>query len=102
MHIILAVTNDISTDQRVIRTAYTLHSMQARITIIGRRFRGKQSDSDPRFEAIRMNLIFNKGPLFYAEYNIRLFFRLLLMKADILVSNDLDTLPAIFLASRIK
>jgi glycosyltransferase involved in cell wall biosynthesis len=102
MHIILAVTNDISTDQRVIRTAHTLYSMQARITIIGRRFRGNQFDSDPRFEAIRMNLIFNKGPLFYAEYNIRLFFRLLLMKADILVSNDLDTLPAVYSASRIK
>jgi glycosyltransferase involved in cell wall biosynthesis len=102
MHIILAVTNNISTDQRVIRTAHTLHNMQARITIIGRRFHGKQSLSDPRFDAIRMNLIFNKGALFYAEYNIRLFFRLLLMKADVLVSNDLDTLPAVYLASKIK
>ncbi len=102
MHIILAVTNDISTDQRVIRTAHTLHNMRARITIIGRRFRGKQFVSDPRFEAIRMNLIFNKGPLFYAEYNIRLFCRLLFMKADVLVSNDLDTLPAVYVASKIK
>jgi glycosyltransferase involved in cell wall biosynthesis len=49
-----------------------------------------------------MKLVFNKGPLFYAEYNIRLFFRLLLMKADILVSNDLDTLPAVYLAHKIK
>jgi glycosyltransferase involved in cell wall biosynthesis len=102
MHIILAVTNDISTDQRVIRTAYTLHKMPASITIIGRRFPGYSSNSDPHFDAIRMNLIFNKGPVFYAEYNIRLFFRLLGMKADILVSNDLDTLPAIYLASKIK
>jgi glycosyltransferase involved in cell wall biosynthesis len=102
MHIILAVTNDISTDQRVIRAAHTLHNIQARITIIGRHFHGKQSVSDPRFDAIRMNLIFNKGALFYAEYNIRLFFRLLLMKADVLVSNDLDTLPAVYLASKIK
>ena len=102
MHIILAVTNDITTDQRVIRTAHTLHNMQARITIIGRRFHGIQSVSDPRFDAIRMNLIFNKGALFYAEYNIRLFFRLLRMKADALVSNDLDTLPAVYLASKIK
>ncbi len=102
MHIILAVTNNISTDQRVIRTAHTLHNMQASITIIGRQFHNIQSVSDPRFDAIRMNLIFNKGVLFYAEYNIRLFFRLLLMKADVLVSNDLDTLPAVYLASKIK
>jgi glycosyltransferase involved in cell wall biosynthesis len=102
MHIILAVTNDISTDQRVIRTAHTLHKMMARITIIGRSFHDLHSVLDPYFEAIRMNLIFNKGPLFYAEYNIRLLFRLLLMKADVLVSNDLDTLPAVYLASKIK
>jgi glycosyltransferase involved in cell wall biosynthesis len=102
MHIILAVTSDISTDQRVIRTAHTLHKMNARITIIGRRFHDMQSINDPNFEAVRMNLIFNKGPLFYAEYNIRLLFRLLVRKADILVSNDLDTLPAVYLASGIK
>lgn len=102
MHIILAVTNNISTDQRVIRTAHTLYNMQARITIIGRNFHSIQSDADPRFDAIHMNLIFNKGVMFYAEYNIRLFFRLLLMKADVLVSNDLDTLPAVYLASKIK
>jgi glycosyltransferase involved in cell wall biosynthesis len=102
MHIILAVTNDISTDQRLIRTAHTLQKLQAHISIIGRRFHSKKSVTDTHFDAIRMNLIFNKGPLFYAEYNIRLFFRLLLMKADVLVSNDLDTLPAVYLASRIK
>jgi len=102
MHIILAVTNDISTDQRVIRTACTLHKMDAHVTLIGRRLIPKNPDSDPRFHAIRMKLLFNKGPLFYAEYNIRLFFRLLALKADILVSNDLDTLPAVYLASKIK
>ena len=49
-----------------------------------------------------MNMLFKKGPLFYAEYNLRLFFLLLLTKADVLVANDLDTLPAVFLASRIR
>jgi glycosyltransferase involved in cell wall biosynthesis len=102
MHIILAVTNDIRTDQRVIRTAHTLQKMKAGITIIGRHLKHTHFDPDPNFRAIRMRLIFNKGPLFYAEYNIRLFFRLLVMKADILVSNDLDTLPAVYLASAIK
>jgi len=49
-----------------------------------------------------MKMLFRKGPLFYAEYNLRLFFILLVVKADILVANDLDTLPGVFLASRIK
>jgi glycosyltransferase involved in cell wall biosynthesis len=40
--------------------------------------------------------------LFYAEFNIRLFLFLLFHRADLLLSNDLDSLPANFLASRLK
>lgn len=49
-----------------------------------------------------MKLLFKKGALFYAEYNLRLLIHLLIEKADILVANDLDTLPAVYAASRIK
>jgi glycosyltransferase involved in cell wall biosynthesis len=40
--------------------------------------------------------------LFYAEFNIRLFLLLLFSKSDVLLANDLDTLPANFLAAKLK
>lgn len=54
------------------------------------------------YETKRFDLGIETGPLFYALYNIRLFFFLLFNKADVLVANDLDTLLPNFLVSTIK
>jgi glycosyltransferase involved in cell wall biosynthesis len=47
----------------------------------------------------RFVFLFKKGPLFYVEYNVRLFFFLLFARFDVVHSVDLDTLPAGYLAS---
>lgn len=57
---------------------------------------------DRKYHTVRMKLFFTKGAFFYAEYNIRLFLLLLFKKADVILSNDLDTLLASYLASSLK
>jgi glycosyltransferase involved in cell wall biosynthesis len=102
MQIILCVTNDIVTDSRVNRIAMSLLKIPAEITIIGLAFPNAMPLPEYPFKAYRLKMLFKKGPLFYAEYNVRLFFRLLYSRADLLVANDLDTLSAVYLAAKFK
>ena len=100
--ICLSVTNDIITDQRVNRIAVSLTGLRADVTIVGRKRKNSPGLTNSEIRFRRFRLMFNKGPLFYACYNVRLFFYLLFHQFDVLVANDLDTLPASFLISKIK
>jgi glycosyltransferase involved in cell wall biosynthesis len=100
--ILISVTSDLSTDQRVNRTATTLKEAGYRVLVIGRVLKTSTEVSPKRYRTLRFRLWVEKGPMFYALYNIRLFWFLLWHHADILVSNDLDTLPANFLAAKLK
>ena len=102
MRAILSVTNDIATDQRVHKVALTLLKCGYKVRIIGRLRKNSLPLKDRPYQAHRMRLLFNRKALFYAEYNLRLFFFLLFNKAGVLIANDLDTLPANYLASKIK
>ena len=98
----LSVTNDLATDQRVIKAANMLADMGFEATMIGRKRRDSLPFNPKRFKTKRFRLLFNKKFLFYAEYNLRLFFYLLFKKCDLYVANDLDTLLPNFLISKIK
>lgn len=100
-HIIIAVTNDLVTDQRVFRVSQTLVEAGYRITLVGRRLAHSPTLKHP-FKVKRFKLLFTKGAMFYACYNIRLFFFLLCHKFDAVLANDLDTLTASFFASKLK
>ena len=100
--ILISVTSDLSTDQRVNRTATTLKEAGYRVLVIGRALKTSTEVSPKRYRTLRFKLWAEKGPIFYAMYNLRLFWFLLWHHADILISNDLDTLPANFLAAKLK
>ena len=100
-NIIISVTNDLTTDQRVEKICDTLYENKYTITLIGRKLKNSTPISR-KYKTQRMSLFFNKGFLFYAEYNIRLFLKLLFLKKDIVVANDLDTLLANYLISKLQ
>lgn len=99
--IVISVTNDLVTDQRVNRIATTLHRNGYEVLLVGRKLR-KSYDIDRLYKTKRFKLLFRKKAFFYAEYNLRLFFFLLFVKADIFLSNDTDTLPANYLAAKLR
>ena len=88
----LSVTNDVFTDQRVNKMARTLHHMGFAVTITGVMRSGSQAFNPSWAKVSRFPMLFQKGFLFYAEYNLRLFLLLLFKRSDLFVSNDLDTL----------
>ena len=99
--IFVAVTNDISTDYRVHKICNYLISKKYDVVVYGR-ILSNTITVQRDYEIVRKKHIFNNNFLFYAEFNIRLFFYLIFRKYDYILSNDLDTLPACFFASTIK
>ena len=100
--IIVSVSNDLYTDMRVHKTCMFLHEKGNEVLLVGRLLKNSGIVNDRPYTTKRFKLLFNKGPLFYASLNIRLFFFLLFKKYDVLVSNDLDTLPANYYAKRLR
>ena len=97
----LSVINDLVTDNRVHKVAVSLQKMGFNPVLVGRILPESQP-VERNYQTHRMKLLFRKGSMFYFGYNFRLFFYLLKLRPDVLVANDLDSLLANFLVSRIR
>lgn len=100
--VIVSVSNDLVTDNRVKRTCTVFSELGFEVLLVGRLRKKSLPLEYHKIKTHRFRLIFDKGALFYAELNIRLFLFLIFKKVDVLYSNDLDTLSANFFATWFK
>lgn len=94
MRIVCTVTNDLTYDQRMHRICSTLVENGHWVLLLGREKKWSVPLESKVFAQKRLRCWFQKGFLFYAEYNWRLFWFLLFFRFDAVCSVDLDTLPA--------
>lgn len=85
--VVMAVTNDLVTDRRVMRHAAALRGEGYEVLLVGR--------NDLKVRCRR-------GWRFYAEYNLRLLWRLLRTRTDVVWANDTDTLLGCYVAARMR
>jgi glycosyltransferase involved in cell wall biosynthesis len=100
--ITVTVISDLVTDSRVHKVCQTLHSEGFRVLLIGTRQKQSLPLKLRDYQTDRIKMWFRRTALFYAEFNIRLFFRLFRNKADIYLGNDLDVMPATTLMARLR
>jgi len=99
--VIVIASNDLRTDQRIRKMCNSIINLGNEVELVGR-LKSDSKSLDRQYKTKRFKLLFNKGALFYAELNIRLFFYLLFSKADRIHANDLDTLLPAFIVSKIR
>ncbi|MBU3745537.1 MAG: glycosyltransferase family 4 protein [Sediminibacterium sp.] len=100
--IISCVTNSLYYDQRMQRICSSLQNAGYSVTLVGRKGIAPNNYSKPVYREHRFAIWFTKGPLFYIEFQIRLFIYLIINTADIYNAADLDTLPAVYFAAVCK
>lgn len=100
--IYLAVTTDLSFDQRMIRICGSLAKAGYEVVLVGRRKGNSVPLLPTPYRQKRLNCFFEKGKLFYAEYNARLFFYLLFKRMDVICAVDLDTILPCYYISKLK
>lgn len=72
------------------------------VELVGRLRKASISVSEEPYKQTRLKCTFEKGKLFYIEYNLRLLIYLLAQKFDAICAIDLDTIVPAYFASRLR
>lgn len=88
--IVLTVTTDLVFDQRMRRICTALAENNYEVLLIGRKKKSSPKLNNEIYKQKRLTCFFEKGAMFYIEFNIRLFIYLLFTRADIFCGIDLD------------
>jgi glycosyltransferase involved in cell wall biosynthesis len=99
--LLFTVTTDLCFDQRMQRICGSLAAAGYRVRLVGWQ-RPASPPLTPRpYQQHRLRGWFQKGKLFYVEYNLRLFFYLLGQRAAAWCAADLDTALPVWLRARL-
>jgi glycosyltransferase involved in cell wall biosynthesis len=98
----VTVISDLVTDFRVHKICQSLHNEGYKVYLIGSMNKRSLDLKQRDYQTDRLKMWFSRSFLFYAEFNIRLLWKLLRRETDIFLGNDLDVMPATMLAARLK
>ena len=86
----------------MIRICSSLANAGYKIILVGRENSFSAPLCSQPFKQKRLRVFFEKGPSFYLEYNIRLFFYLLFKSCDCICAIDLDTIVPVYFVCRLR
>lgn len=102
--IITSVINNFNGDQRVQKVCQSLQKIGFEVEVIATNLRADYLETDYPYPIHRIQLKNQEGSSLYAEFNWKLFRKLLKIskKEDILLANDLDALLPNYLVSKLR
>ncbi|MGB8191621.1 MAG: hypothetical protein WCF67_06870, partial [Chitinophagaceae bacterium] len=96
------ITNDLKYDQRMQRICHSLQANGYEAILIGTNIRSSKKPAALSYQQKQINCFFKKGKLFYAEFHLKAFFRLLFLKFDAVCAIDLDAVLPCLLVSKLR
>ncbi|WP_375434001.1 glycosyltransferase [uncultured Hymenobacter sp.] len=101
MRLYFTVTTDLNYDQRMQRICGSLAAAGYDVRLIGRQWSNSRPLAPQPYYQHRLRCWFQRGKLFYLEYNVRLLLYLLPRRAAVWCAIDLDTAVPVWLRARL-